>query len=296
MRKGILAAIAAYSLWGLFPIYWKWLEAVPALEILSHRITWSLILLVAILVIKPDKRWVQELAQNLKTLLLSGLAGVLLATNWLTYIWAVNSGFIVESSLGYFINPLVNVLLGVVVFHENLRKWQKVSVGLATIGVIYLTVQYGSLPWVALTLAFSFGMYGVLKKISGLNQTRGLAVETAFLFLPASAYLIFLQIEGSSAFMNINPMTTGLLIFSGAVTVVPLLLFATAVRTIPLSTVGLLQYLAPTGQLLIGVLVYNEAFTQVRMVGYSLIWSALVIFTFDGYFATRQSIHSSYAD
>lgn len=295
MRKGILAAVAAYSLWGLFPIYWKWLEAVPALEILSHRITWSLILLTAILAIKHDKRWLRALSRNPKTLLLSGLAGVLLATNWLTYIWAVNSGFIVESSLGYFINPLVNVLLGVIIFRENLRSWQKVSVGLASIGVIYLTAQYGSLPWIALTLAFSFGMYGVLKKISGLNQTRGLAVETAFLFLPASAYLIFLQTEGSGAFMHISPVVTGLLILSGPVTVIPLLLFATAVRSIPLSTVGLLQYLAPTGQFLIGVLVYHEAFTHVRMVGYSLIWSALVIFTLDGFLASRKSIPSSYA-
>lgn len=296
MRKGILAAVAAYSLWGLFPIYWKWLEEVPALEILSHRITWSLILLVAVMVIKQDNSWLKALSQNPKTMLLSGIAGVLLATNWLTYIWAVNSGYIVESSLGYFINPLVNVLLGVIVFRENLRTWQKVSVGLASIGVIYLTIQYGSLPWIALTLAFSFGMYGVLKKISGLNQIRGLAVETAFLFLPATAYLVFLQIKGSGAFMNISPMVTGLLILSGAVTVIPLLLFATAVRSIPLSTVGLLQYLAPTGQFLIGVLVYNEAFTQARMVGYSLIWSALVIFTIDAYLASRKSVHSRFAN
>lgn len=296
MKKGVLSAVAAYTMWGLFPVYWKWLEAVPALEILSHRILWSFLLLATILAIKPDKSWIHNLIRSPKALLLAGLAGVLLAVNWLTYIWAVNSGFIVESSLGYFINPLVNVLLGVLIFHERLRHWQWVSVALAAGGVVYLTIQYGTLPWIALILAFSFGMYGVLKKVSGLNETRGLGVETAFLILPAFGYLLSIQIQGSGAFINLGTTVTVLLFLSGAVTVIPLLLFATAVRTIPLSTVGLLQYLAPTGQFLIGVLVYNEAFTHVRLVGFSLIWLALIIFTLDGYRANRKSIQSSYAD
>jgi chloramphenicol-sensitive protein RarD len=289
-RRGILAAIAAYTMWGVLPIYWRWLQSVGALEILSHRILWSFLLLAVLLAIKPDKRWIQELLQNPKALLLAGAASILLAVNWLTYILAVNNGFIVESSLGYFINPLVNVLLGVLIFHERLRTWTWIAVGLATAGVGYLTVQYGNLPWIALTLAFSFALYGVLKKISGLNETRGLGVETALLLLPALAYIIYLQVQGQASFLNSTPILSGLLILGGAVTVIPLLFFAIGVRAIPLSAVGLLQYLAPTSQFLIGVLIYDEAFTQARLVGFGLIWLALFIFSLDTFRANRKTI------
>jgi chloramphenicol-sensitive protein RarD len=292
MKKGILAAVAAYTMWGFFPIYWKWLQTVPSLEILSHRIVWSFFMLAIVLAIKPEKRWIGELLHNSRAILLAGSAAALLAVNWLTYVWAVNNGYIVESSLGYFINPLVNVLLGVLIFREQLRKWQWVSVALATIGVVYLAVQYGSLPWIALTLAFSFGLYGVTKKISGLNESRGLGVETAILTLPALAYLATQQAQGQASFLNASLSTTILLVLSGAVTVVPLLFFATAVRSIPLSTVGLLQYLAPTGQFLIGVLIYKEEFTQAHLVGYILIWLALIIFSVDTYRVNRRdSLH-----
>jgi chloramphenicol-sensitive protein RarD len=292
MKKGVLAAVAAYTMWGFFPVYWKWLQSVPALEILSHRIVWSFFLLAIVLAIKPEKRWIGELLHNSRALLLAGSAAVLLGINWLTYVWAVNNGYIVESSLGYFINPLVNVLLGVLIFHERLRKWQWVSVSLASIGVVYLTLQVGSLPWIALTLAFSFGLYGVTKKVSGLNESRGLGVETAILTLPALAYLAYQQAQGQASFLDANLSTTILLILSGAVTVIPLLFFATAVRSIPLSTVGLLQYLAPTGQFLIGVLVYHEVFTQAHLFGFILIWIALFIFSLDTYRANRRdSVH-----
>jgi chloramphenicol-sensitive protein RarD len=292
MKKGILAAVAAYTMWGFFPIYWKWLQTVPSLEILSHRIIWSFFMLAIVLAIKPEKRWIGEMLHNSRAILLAGSAAALLAVNWLTYVWAVNNGYIVESSLGYFINPLVNVLLGVLIFREQLRKWQWVSVTLATIGVVYLAVQYGSLPWIALTLAFSFGLYGVTKKISGLNESRGLGVETAILTLPALAYLAYQQAQGQASFLNASLSTTLLLVLSGAVTVVPLLFFATAVRSIPLSTVGLLQYLAPTGQFLIGVLIYKEEFTQAHLVGYILIWLALIIFSVDTYRVNRRdSLH-----
>jgi chloramphenicol-sensitive protein RarD len=293
MKKGVLAAIAAYSMWGLFPVYWKWIEDVPSLEILSHRILWSFILLAIVLAIKTDKRWIGELLHHPKALRLAGVAGALLAINWLTYVWAVNNGYIVESSLGYFINPLVNVLLGVLIFHEQLRTGQWVSVVLAAIGVVYLAVQYDNLPWIALTLAFSFGLYGVTKKISGLNESRGLGVETAIMLLPALAYIVYQQVQGRGSFLNAGPTTTALLVLSGAVTVIPLLFFATAVRNIPLSTVGLLQYLAPTGQFLIGVLLYDEPFTEAHLVGFILIWLALLIFSLDAYRASFKTVPST---
>jgi chloramphenicol-sensitive protein RarD len=209
-------------------------------------------------------------------------SGLLLSVNWFTYIWAVNDGHIVETSLGYFINPLVNVLLGYVVLKERMRPAQWAAIALAAAGVLYLTLSYGSFPWIALTLAFSFGTYGLLRKTAKLNSAEGLAMETAVLFLPAAGYLLLLQSQGAGSFAGGDLSTTLLLFFAGAATSIPLLFFAAGARLIPLASLGLLQYIAPTLQFLIGVLVYDEPFGISRLIGFSIIWLALILYSAEG--------------
>lgn len=281
MNKGLLFAIGAYVLWGLFPIYWKLLHTVSSQEIVAHRIIWSLffmlILLTATKNIKPFFRQLR----NKKILLVYSLAGTLLGINWLTYVWGVNAGFIVETSLGYFINPLVSVLLGVIFLKERLNRQQWIAIAVAFAGVLYLTIQYGALPWIALTLAFSFGTYGLIKKTAPLNAMDGLTMETLFLFAPALIYILFVQSNGTGSFGTLSWQTTLLLVLTGIITAVPLLFFAAAARRIPLSTVGIMQYIAPTLQFSIGVWLYHESFTQTRLIGFSMIWSALIIYTID---------------
>src|SRR4030042_7029875 len=191
MNKGVLAGIGAYTLWGLFPIYWRLLEKDPAIEILAHRMVWSLLFMVLILTVQKEWRWLGEVLRHRRTVLIYTLAAVLLAINWFTYIWAVNAGYVVEASLGYFINPLVNFLLGVIFLGEKLRPWQVAAVILAGLGVVYLTVSYGSLPWISLVLAFSFGLYGLIKKTAALESMHGFSLGTLGLFLPALVYLLY---------------------------------------------------------------------------------------------------------
>jgi chloramphenicol-sensitive protein RarD len=222
-----------------------------------------------------------------RTLLIYVVAAVLISINWLTYVWAVNAGFIIETSLGYFINPLLSVLLGVIVLREKLRPVQWLPVFLAASGVIYLTVVYGKLPWIALTLAFSFGLYGLVKKLAPLGSLHGLTLETGILFVPALAYLLFNEFNGTGAFTHIGLSTDLLLIGAGVVTTIPLLLFASAARQIPLTVVGLLQYIAPTIQFLLGVLVYKESFDHTHLIGFSIVWIALIIFWVESYLAHR---------
>jgi chloramphenicol-sensitive protein RarD len=281
MNKGLFAGIGAYILWGVFPLYWKALDTVPAIQILAHRMTWALLFLAAVLTNQKDWHWVPPTMQNRRSLGIYTLAAILLSVNWFTYIWGVNAGFIVETSLGYFINPLVNVLLGVIFLGERLRRGQFLAVSLAAIGVLYLTFVYGGLPWIALVLAFTFAIYGLLKKIAPLSATRGLTLETAAMFLPAAAYLIYLDRVGSGAFGHQAFLTTALLALAGPVTAIPLLLFGVAARRIPLSMVGFLQYIAPTLQFLIGVLIFQEPFPLQRLIGFCIIWVALVIFMLD---------------
>ena len=288
MKKGVAYAAGAYILWGLFPIYWKNLAGVPALEILSHRIVWSLIFVIFLLGAQKKWEWIKPALRNKRTLLIFFATATVLSINWLTYIWGVNAGFIVETSLGYFINPLVSVLLGVVFLRERLRAGQWIAVGIATIGVIYLTINYGSLPWIALTLAFSFATYGLLRKIAPLGSQEGLALETAMMFLPALIYLIFLEGQGTAAFGHVDLKMTFLLAFAGIATAVPLIFFAAGARLIPLSVVGILQYMAPTIQLLIGVFVYKEPFTTTSLIGFSIIWTALIIFTTDVFMHNKK--------
>lgn len=279
MSKGTLTAATAYILWGFFPVYWKLLQNVSALEILGNRMTWSLIFLLGVLAYRQHWSWIRPALQNRKILLTFAITAILLSINWGTYIWAVNAGFIVETSLGYFINPLVNVLLGVVLLKEKLRPGQLIAVIIALLGVLYLTFSYGSLPWIALTLAFSFGFYGLLRKTAALGSLEGLSLETGILFLPALAYLFYLQFEGTAAFGHSDLRTNLLLAFAGVATAVPLLLFAAGARQITLITLGILQYIAPTIQFLLGVLVYHEPFDTQRLIGFALVWLALLIYT-----------------
>jgi chloramphenicol-sensitive protein RarD len=288
LNKGILYAASAYVLWGLFPFYWKALAAVPASQILAHRIVWSLAFVGLILTFRQNWAWFRGALNQRRILLTFAISGTLLALNWFTYIWGVNAGFIVETSLGYFINPLVNVLLGYIFLKERLRQTQWLALGLALAGVLYLTFSYGSFPWIALTLAFSFGTYGLLRKTAALNSAEGLFLETAFLFIPAFGFLLLQESRGVGAFGNTSAMTNLLLIGAGAVTSVPLLLFAAGARRITLTTLGLLQYIAPTLQFLIGVLIYHEPFGQGRMIGFGLIWLALIFYSIENIIHRRR--------
>ncbi|RMF43624.1 MAG: EamA family transporter RarD, partial [Anaerolineae bacterium] len=279
----------AYVIWGVFPVYWKQVHQVPALEILGHRIVWSLFFMCAVLVVTGEWAVFRKTMRRKEIWRTYILAGGLLAVNWFTYIWAVNAGFVVEASLGYFINPLFSVLLGVVFLKERLRRGQAVAVGFAAAGVLYLTFGYGALPWVALVLAGSFGIYGLVKKTSPLDARQGLTMEMSVLFFPALAYLLWLESQGVAAFGHQNWQTTLLLGFAGVVTAVPLLMFGAAARSIPLSMVGFLQYLAPTLQFLIGVFVYHEPFPVERLLGFSLVWAGLLVYALEGWWvAGRQ--------
>ncbi len=277
-RAGIVSAVGAYLLWGVLPVYWKFLQSVPPLQILCHRIVWSVLFLAVLLGVRREWRALVQSARHRRTLRFYGLAAALLAVNWFTYIWAVNSGRIVESSLGYFINPLVSVLFGVVWLGERLGRLQWLAIGLAAAGVSYLTWDYGRPPWVALLLATSFGLYGLVKKKAPLGALAGLSLETAALFLPALAWIGWTEQAGKAHFGEASWALRALLIGTGVVTALPLLLFAHAARRVKLSTMGLLQYLAPSCQLLIGVVVYGEPFGRSRAVGFTIIWIALAAY------------------
>lgn len=286
MNKGILNGIVAYALWGFFPIYWKLLHDVPAIELLGHRIAWSfLLLIVAIMVMRQWDDF--RSALNARTFRIYLIAAILIGVNWLTYVWAVNAGFIVETSLGYFINPLLSVLMGVIFLRERLRSAQWIPVALAAVGVAYLAFAYGRLPWIALLLAFTFGFYGLTKKLAPLGSAFGLTLETGILFLPAIAYLGWAEASGTASFLHTDSTSNLLMIGAGVVTTIPLLLFASAAKQIPLSMIGILQYLAPTIQFLIGVFVYDEPFDQSRLIGFSIVWLALIVFWVENYWASR---------
>lgn len=286
MNKGMLYGIGAYALWGFFPIYWKLLHHVPALQLLGHRIGWSFLLLLGVIFV--TKQWDEfRKTLNARTIRIYLIAALLIGVNWLTYVWAVNAGFIVETSLGYFINPLLSVLMGVIFLRERLRSAQWIPVILAAIGVAYLTFVYGQPPWIALLLAFSFGFYGLVKKLAPLGPLYGLTLETGILFLPALAYLGFVQANNTAVFLHSGILSDILIIGAGLVTTVPLLMFASAAKQIPLSMIGVLQYLAPTIQFLIGVFLYKEDFDQSHLIGFSIVWLALIIFWMENYLANR---------
>ncbi len=275
------SGLTAYALWGMFPLYFPLLEPAGGVEIVAHRVLWSLLFIGVLLT--ALRRWshVRALVTDRRRLLVLTGAAVLIAANWLVFVYGVNSGHVVETSLGYFINPLVSVLLGVVVFSERLRPLQWVAVAVATVAVVVLTVDYGRPPWIALSLAFTFGLYGLLKKVVRVEAAPGLFVETALVVLPAAIVLGVLHADGAGSFGNAGAGHALLLAASGIATAVPLLLFAAAARRIPLSTVGLLQYLTPLMQLAIGVFVYGEAMPPARLAGFVIVWVALAVFTGD---------------
>ncbi len=287
MNKGIWYAIGAYSIWGLFPIYWKWLQQVAALEVISHRIIWSCVILIVVILALRQWNAFRQAALQPRILRIYAVAAILLSINWLVYVWAVNAGFIIESSLGYYINPLISVLLGVVFLRERLRPWQWFPLGLATAGVLYLTLAYGSLPWIALALTLTFGTYGLVKKTAPLNSLYGLALETSIVFVPALAYLCFAEVTSQGAFLHDGVIPDILMMGAGVVTTIPLLFFASATQRIPLSLIGVLQYVSPTLQFLLGVVVYGEPFTSVQFIGFGIVWIALIIFAVEGFLNHR---------
>ncbi len=288
MRKGIWYALGAYVTWGLFPIYWKLLKNVPPLQLLSHRILWSFLLLAGIMLALRQVK-VFRGAINGRVLLIYFAAAILIAINWLTYVWAVGAGYLVETSLGYFIYPLLSVFIGVVLLKERLRPFQWFSIGLAAAGVIYLTIAHGTLPWVALTLAISFAFYGLVKKTAPLNALQGLTLETGLLFLPALGFLVLLQLQGKGTFLHSSAVTDLMLVGAGAVTVMPLLLFGSAAPRISLTMIGVLQYINPTLQFLLGVFIFREPFDHHRLIGFGIVWIALVFFGIEGFAYQRMT-------
>ena len=277
MTRGFWLGAAAYSIWGLFPIYWKLVAAVPAGQVLAHRIVWSCVAL-GIILAMPSRPRPPRSALSARILLLYLAAALLIGVNWFLYVWAVGHDFVVETSLGYYITPLVNVLLGVAILRERLRPSTWAAVALAACGVAVLTWAYGAPPRIALGLAASFGTYGLVKKTAPLPPLEGLALETALLALPALAYLVAAERAGTGAFLHGPAATDVYLIGGGLVTIVPLLLFASAVRVVPLSTMGLLQFISPTIQLVLALGLYHEPFGGFRLVGFVAVWLALVVF------------------
>jgi chloramphenicol-sensitive protein RarD len=282
MRSGIIYAALAFFCWGLFPIYFHALGEVPPLQILAHRMLWSLAFLLILLLLRRDWKWLKVVRQP-RVFFSFVLSALLLSANWLVYIWSVMNHHVIEASLGYFINPLVNIVLGYLILKERMRPLQWAAIGVAALGVAWLTWQAGTVPWIALFLALSFGGYGLLRKTAALGPLEGLSFETIVLFPLAAGYVIWLTVHGQNVFINTASDTTRwLLIMAGPLTAIPLLLFATGARKIPLSILGLLQYLSPTLQFLLGVWLFKEAFSADRLVGFVLIWSALALFAGEG--------------
>ncbi|GAA2212714.1 EamA family transporter RarD [Nonomuraea monospora] len=289
LRRGVLFGIAAYIMWGLFPLYWPLLKPSGAVEILAHRMVWSLVTVLVVLAIRRHWAWIKEIVRQPRKLGLLAVAALFVTVNWGVYIYAVNSNQIVEGSLGYFINPLVNVLFGVVLLRERLRPLQWVAVGFGALAVLVLTFDYGRLPWVALTLALSFGIYGLVKKRAGVAGTESLAVENLIMLLPALGYLGFLQVGGEATFGQEGSGHVLLMVGTGLLTAVPLICFGAAAISVPLSTIGLLQYIAPILQFACGVLVAGEVMPSSRWIGFSIVWLALAVFTYDSLRAARKT-------
>lgn len=290
VRRGLWVAIASFVLWGVMPLYWHALKDVPSLQIVVHRIVWSTVFVVGWLAWQR-RDWLRVALSKPRVGWMLAISGVLIAFNWGLYIWAVNAGHVVESSLGYFINPLVSVLFGVLFLRERLTRMQWTSVALASAGVLWLTLQYGHPPWIAMGLALSFALYGLIRKLAAVDSVAGLGVESVYLFLPALAVLLWGEAHGSGGFVGGWGLgLDALLVVGGALTALPLIGFAYAVRRVPLSAVGLLQYIAPTIQFLIGVLVFGEAFDRNRAVGFVFIWIALVLFAADGLWRNQRRV------
>jgi len=291
MRAGVLFASLAYTLWGLFPLYFKLLASVPAFEIVLHRSLWSLVVVLIVLAVLRRWAWLPQAARKPRQLAVFALSAVLLSANWLLYVWAVNHDRVIEASLGYFITPLVNVALGYFALHERPRPAQWLALVLAAAGVAWLAVVAGQLPWIGLLLGGVFGIYGLLRKTAVLGALEGLALETMLLAPFAGALIAWGAWQGTSALASADPGLIGWLLLSGPLTALPLLLFAGGARRLSMTTLGVLQYISPTIQLGLGVWLYHEPFGGARLVGFALIWTALALYSAEGWwrFARRPA-------
>jgi len=287
-RRGFAITAFTFTLWGLVPVYWHLLRAIPSQQIIAHRIIWSTVLVVAWLLLSNGLGWWKAIAAQPRALPTLALSSVAIAFNWGLYIWAINAGHVIETSLGYFINPLVSVVLGVVVLNERLRRLQWLAVGCAALGVAWLTIDAGRPPWIALGLACSFGLYGLLRKMISVDPVAGLGVESLYLFLPAIGFALWSENgHGGAFFSGWGWRNDALLILGGAVTALPLIGFAYGVKRIPLSLVGILQYIAPSIGLLLGVFFFREPFDTAKAVGFAAIWTGLLLFIGDGLWRSR---------
>jgi chloramphenicol-sensitive protein RarD len=285
MSPGVGYALAAYLVWGLLPLFLRLLAPTPTPEILAHRIVWSGVTMLLVLLAMRRLAWIRPALAEPRRLLRFVVTAALISVNWLLYIWSIQAGHVVDASLGYFINPLVNVLLGALLLHERLRRGQKLSVALAAFGVAWLTALAGSPPWIGLAIAASFSLYGLLRKTAPLGALEGFAVETAVLGPLAAGYLAWLWAHGTLAFAAAAPATRWLLVAAGPITTIPLLLFAAGARRIPFSMLGVLQYLSPTLQWLVGIYAFHEAFDTHKAIGFGFIWVALVVYAGEGAWA-----------
>jgi chloramphenicol-sensitive protein RarD len=287
-NRGHAAAIGAFLIWGLLPLYLKPMSSVPALQIMSHRLLWCCLFVLLWLAARGQLGSVRAALADGPTRLRLFATAILISINWIVYVWGVNNGHVLDTSLGYFINPLVNVLLGVVILKERLNRPQWLAVGFAFAGVVWLTLQTGRLPWIALTLAVSFGLYGLIRKMVTVDAIAGLGAETLLIAPVAAAYLVWLQATGAGVFGSSSLLIEVMLVAGGLVTAIPLALFAFGARLIPYSTVGLIQYIGPSMQLLLGIFLYHEPFTTTRAVGFGLIWMALIVYGADGLLRARR--------
>jgi len=285
---GVIYAGAAFLIWGLAPVYWKALGAVAPLEIIAHRVAWSFFFLLALIVLQRQWNRLVAILENPRMLLILLLTAILVGVNWLLYVWAVNNNHLLQASLGYYINPLVNVVLGMVFLRERLRPPQILAVVLATIGVLYLTIQYGAFPWIAVGLAMSFGLYGLIRKVAPVSPLVGLTVETLLLSFPAIGYLLYLNIQGTGSIFRVSLNLDLLLMGCAPLTTVPLLFFTAGAKRLYLSTVGLMQYIGPSGMFLLAVFYYHEPFSTTQVWTFVMIWSALAIYSTDSVIYFRR--------
>ncbi|MDC8786281.1 EamA family transporter RarD [Roseateles koreensis] len=289
MNKGVISAGLAYFAWGLFPLYFHQIGQVPALEVIMHRTLWSMVFVFGVLLVLQRWAWLPLVLKNPRLLAGFGVSALLLSCNWLIYVWAVQNGHVLDASLGYFINPLVNVTLGFIVLHERPRRLQWVAVGLAGAGVLWLGIQTGHMPWVALALALTFGFYGLMRKVASLGALEGLALETMLLTPIALVAMALLTLRGQGVLVQGPPSTAAWLLFAGPLTAIPLLLFAAGARRIPMSTLGLLQYISPSLQFLLGVWIFHEPLQPTRLVGFALIWAALAVYSAEGLWFNQRT-------
>ena len=289
-RRGFLLGVAAYAMWGMFPLYWPLLQPAGAVEILGHRVLWSCLLMLVLVLVLHRRAQLRAVWADRRVRLLLTLAAAVVSINWTTYIWGVNHGKVVETSLGYFINPLVTVLIGVVILHERMRPMQWVALGIASSAVVVLTLDYGRPPWIALVLACSFGSYGLCKKTANVGAIESLTYETAVISPFAAAYLVWLASTSGSGFATHGTGHALLFVTTGVITVVPLICFSAAATRVSLVTLGLLQYLAPVLQFVLGVVYFHEAMPPGRWLGFMLVWIALVIFTVEAINHRRRQL------